>query len=117
MKVTWHDHCHLGRYLGEDGLYDQPRNVLNAVPGLELVEMERNRENAWCCGAGAGVSQSDEELALATAVERLKEAAATGAEAIVTACPWCERNFRDALAGCGENIKIYDIAEIARMAL
>ena len=117
MKVTWHDPCHIGRHLGEDGLYDAPRNVLQTIPGIEVIEMERNRENAYCCGAGAGVSQSDPDLALWTANERLQEAAATGAEALVTACPWCERNFRDALESYGGDMKILDIAELARRAL
>jgi len=117
MKVTYHDPCHLGRHLGDDGVYDPPRSVLQSLPGIELVEMARNRENTWCCGAGAGVSQADVELALWTAKERLKEAVATGATALVTACPWCERNFRDAVKEYGENIEIYDIAEIVRKAL
>ena len=117
MKVTYHDPCHLGRHLGENGVYDPPRDVLKSMPGIELVEMERNRENAWCCGAGAGVSQANPELALWTANERLKEAKATGAAALVTACPWCERNFKDAAKEYGENIEIYDIAEIACKAL
>jgi Fe-S oxidoreductase len=117
LKVTYHDPCHLGRHLGENGVYDAPRSVLKAVPGIELVEMERNRENAWCCGAGAGVSQANPELALWTAGERLKEAGATGASALVTACPWCIRNFKDAAKEYGEQIDIYDISEVACMAL
>lgn len=117
MKVTYHDPCHLGRHLGDNGVYDPPRNVLKGIPGIELVEMERNRENAWCCGAGAGVSQANADLALWTANERLKEARATGATALVTACPWCERNFKDAVKKYGEDIEIYDVAEIARKAL
>jgi Fe-S oxidoreductase len=117
LKVTYHDPCHLGRHLGDGGVYDAPRRVLQSLPGIELVEMERKRENAWCCGAGAGVSQADPELALWTANERLKEAKATGAAALVTACPWCERNFKDAVKEYGENIEIYDIAEIAAKAL
>ncbi|HJX12023.1 MAG TPA: (Fe-S)-binding protein [Dehalococcoidales bacterium] len=117
MKVTYHDPCHLGRHLGDDGIYDAPREVLKAVPGLELVEMERHRENAWCCGAGAGVSQANPEFALWTAGERLKEARATGAGALVTSCPWCERNFKDAAKEYGQDIEIYDIAEVACRAL
>ncbi len=117
MKVTYHDPCHLGRHLGDDGVYEPPREVLNSIPGVELVEMERNRENAWCCGAGGGVSQANPELALWTANERLKEARATGATALVTACPWCERSFNDAVKEYGAEIEIYDIAEIACMAL
>jgi Fe-S oxidoreductase len=117
MKVTYHDPCHLGRHLGDDGVYDAPRNVLQNIPGIKLVEMERNRENAWCCGAGAGVSQADAGLALWTANERLKEAKETGAVALVTACPWCERNFKDAAREYGADIRIYDIAEVACQAL
>ena len=117
MKVTYHDPCHLGRHLGEDGIYDPPRDVLKSLPGIELVEMERNRENAWCCGAGAGVSQANPELALWTANERLKEAKATGATALVTSCSWCERNLKDAVKEYGEAMEIYDIAELAYRAL
>jgi len=117
MKVTYHDPCHLGRHLGEDGIYDAPRNVLKSIPGIELAEMERNRENAWCCGAGAGVSQANPELALWTANERLKEAKATGATALATSCSWCERNFKDAVKEYGEDIEIYDISELAYRAL
>ena len=117
MKVTYHDPCHLGRHLGDNGVYEAPRDVLKSIPGIKLVEMERNKENAWCCGAGAGVSQANTDLALWTASERLKEARATGATALVTACPWCERNFKDAVKEYGEKIEIYDIAEIANKAL
>ncbi len=117
MKVTYHDPCHLGRHLSQAGVYEPPRNILRSIPGIELVEMERTRENAWCCGAGAGVSQANPELALWTANERLKEAKATGATALVTSCPWCERNFKDAARECGQQIQIYDVAEIARKAI
>jgi Fe-S oxidoreductase len=117
LKVTYHDPCHLGRHLGENGVYDAPRHILQSLPGIELVEMERHRENAWCCGAGAGVSQSNPEFALWTANERLQEALASGAAALVTSCPWCERNFKDAVKEFSLNIEIYDIAEIACRAL
>lgn len=117
LKVTYHDPCHLGRHLGDNGVYDAPRQILESVPGIELVEMERNRENAWCCGAGAGVSQANPELALWTAGERLREARATGASALISACPWCIRNFRDAATEHGIDFPIYDVAEVARMAL
>jgi Fe-S oxidoreductase len=117
MKVTYHDPCHLGRHMSDNGVYETPRDILKSIPGIELVEMERTRENAWCCGAGAGVSQANPDLALWTANERLKEAKATGATALVTACPWCERNFKDAVREYREDIEIYDIAEIACQAL
>jgi Fe-S oxidoreductase len=114
MKVTYHDPCHLGRYAG---IYDAPRDLLGSIPGIELVEMERNRERSWCCGAGGGVKQAYPELSLWAAGERIKEAKATGAAALVTACPWCERNFREAIKEYGESIEVYDIAEIAARAV
>jgi Fe-S oxidoreductase len=114
MKVTYHDPCHLGRYAG---IYDAPRNLLSHIPGIELVEMERNREHSWCCGAGGGVKQAYPEFSLWTAEERIKEAKATGATALVTACPWCEKNFKEAIKEYGEDIEVYDIAEIAARAL
>lgn len=117
MKVTYHDPCHLGRHMGAEAAYDIPRELLKVIPGIELVEMRRIRENAWCCGAGAGVSQANPDLSLWTANERLKEAKATGATALVTSCGWCEKNFKDAAAEYGSNIEIYDIAEIACKAL
>jgi Fe-S oxidoreductase len=133
LKVTWHDPCHLGRmgepYLpewegdkrqrlrcqsrtGKRGVYEEPRRVLEALPGLELREMERIREWSWCCGAGGGVIDAFPEFAAWTASERLQEALSTGAEALVTACPWCERVFRDAVAENDYNLKIFDLAEL-----
>jgi Fe-S oxidoreductase len=79
--------------------------------------MQRVRENSWCCGAGGGVSQANPEFALWTANERLKEAQSTGAAALVTSCPWCERNFKDAAKEYGVDMAIYDIAEVVRQAI
>lgn len=144
ITVTYHDPCHLGRlgepyevwegdwkkvlgqmYIadppkplrtGEKGVYDPPRKILKKIPGLKLVEMERIRENSWCCGAGGGALEAFENFAHRTALERIEEARATGAEALVTACPWCERNFKDALKESGEEFKIYDVVELVMEA-
>ncbi len=116
MRVTYHDPCHIGRHLAVP-LYDPPRNILRRVPGVQLIEMGRIRENAWCCGAGGGVSQANPELALWTANERLKEAEQTGAEAIVTSCPWCERNFKDAVKESGSRLQVFDVAEVVRQSV
>ena len=115
MKVTYHDPCHLGRHISP-GIYNPPRELLRSIPGLDLVEMERCRENAWCCGAGAGASQANSEFALWTANERLNEAKSTGAKALVTACPWCEKNFKDAARQYNQDMTIFDMVEIVRMA-
>lgn len=145
IRVTYHDPCHLGRrgepgvpwegeyrriephifapvpekpiQIGLKGCYDPPREILRAIPGVELVEMERIRELSWCCGAGAGVLEAYEELATETALDRIEEAKSTGAEALVTACPWCERNFKDTIAEKGESVKIYDVVELVHRAM
>jgi Fe-S oxidoreductase len=87
------------------------------VPGIQLVEMERIMEYSWCCGAGSGVKQTMNDLALWTASERIEEAKSVDSEAIITACPWCKRNFKDAITEAGDNLMVYDIVELVRQAL
>lgn len=91
-KVTYHDSCHLGRGCG---VYDSPRTILRSVPGLEMVEMERNQRWAWCCGGGGGVAEAYPELAQWNTEDRLREAKATGAELVLTSSALCERRFAD----------------------
>ena len=135
LKVTYHDPCMLGRlsepYVpwegeirsfglhvpekqwrrGEHGVYAPPRAVLNAIPGVETVEMVRNLEDSYCCGAGAGIASDVRDWASA---ERRREAKAVGAEAIVSCCPFC----REALEAQGENALPYlDLAELLAGAL
>jgi Fe-S oxidoreductase len=145
MTVTYHDPCHLGR-LGEDwihwegimstkpaerwryipertirkgmhGVYEPPRNLLSSIPGLQLREMTRIKEYTWCCGAGGGVADAYPEFSEWTALERLDEAKSTGAEALVTACPWCIRNFRDAGQSNGAALPVYDVVELVAQAV
>lgn len=123
-KVTYHDPCHLGRraadYIpGEPlmGVYDAPREILRRIPGLTFVEMERIKENAWCCGAGGGVYEAFPEHSQWTASQRIEEAAATGAEAIVSACPWCENNFAEAAAENESPLQVLDILNLVDKAL
>jgi Fe-S oxidoreductase len=142
MTVTYHDPCYLGR-LGEpwihwegkrvpgykfifdppkeyrrgtNGVYEPPREVLRSIPGVKLFEMDRIKEYAWCCGAGGGVNESNPEFSLWTAQDRVEEAESTGAEAIATACPWCERNFAQAIKECSSSLKVYDIVELVEKA-
>ena len=102
---------------GANGVYDTPRDVLRSIPGLRLVEMKRIKEYSWCCGAGAGVQEAYPDFATWTAGERMEEAKSTGAEALVTACPWCERNFNDAIKERGDGIKVYDVVELVQQAI
>lgn len=93
-KVTYHDPCYLGRYAG---IYDAPRQVLQAIPGLELVEMERNRKLSLCCGGGGGGLWMDVPPEERFAVMRIREAQETGANIIATACPYCISMLEDAV--------------------
>jgi heterodisulfide reductase subunit D len=92
-KVTYHDPCHLGRHMD---LYEIPREVILKVPGIELIEMKRNRKTAWCCGAGGGVKSQFPELAIEISKERIKEAIECGAEILTTSCPFCINNLMNA---------------------
>jgi heterodisulfide reductase subunit D len=98
--VTYHDPCHLGRHVG---VFDEPREVIKKVKNVELIEMPRNRDNAWCCGAGAGVKSAFKDWAIEISEDRVQEALdlnkSTGKkiEYLVTTCPFCERNLKDSL--------------------
>jgi len=98
-------------------VFDPPRNILKSIPGIEFKEMERIREYSWCCGSGGGVKAAYPELASFAAGERIEEAKSTGAEALVTACPFCRINLRDAITERNEKIKLYDVVELTLQAM
>jgi Fe-S oxidoreductase len=115
IKVTYHDPCFLGRHAGE---YEAPRQILKTIPGLELIEMARNRENAFCCGGGSGNFYTDffgggEN---SPARIRVREAAETGADVIAVACPACAVMLGEAVKdeGLAEKMAVKDVAEILR---
>ncbi len=110
-KVTYHDPCFLGRH---NGVYDEPRNILKSIPGLQFVEMRRNRENSYCCGGGGGRIWMEEPPKERPAVTRAKEAAKLNPDIIVTACPFCLMNLTDAVKVIGkdEEIEVKDLAEV-----
>jgi len=112
-KVTYHDPCELGR---EMKLYDQPRKILQAIPGVELVELERNREKTWCCGGGGGVKGVNFDLSIEIGKDTVKEALATGAKIIVSACPSCKTNINDAIKATGADLMAIDITELVAEA-
>jgi heterodisulfide reductase subunit D len=113
VNVTYHDPCHLGRHMD---LYEIPRKVISKIPGIEIVEMKRNRENAWCCGAGGGVKSQFPDLALEISKERIEEAIETGANILTTSCPFCIGNLGDVYREMGsdiqEKIKLIDILDL-----
>jgi Fe-S oxidoreductase len=102
----------LKRRRGTTGLYSQPRNLLNAIPGAQVVEMPRIRENAFCCAAGRGTKEAFPDLANSSAKLRLEEVREVGAEVLVSACPWCKNNFGQAVRENGDAVKVMDISEV-----
>ncbi|MHA1266727.1 MAG: (Fe-S)-binding protein [Candidatus Helarchaeota archaeon] len=120
-KVTYHDPCHLGRHIHltktKIGIFDDPREVLKAIPGVTLIEMLRTRENAWCCGAGGGVKAAFKDFALETAIERINEASSTDADILVSSCPFCRRNLIDAIQKSSNSIDFKDVVELLNQSL
>jgi Fe-S oxidoreductase len=106
-RVTYHDPCRLGRLAG---IYDPPRNLIRAMPGVELVEMPRSRENGVCCGTTGWMNCSS--CSKQIQMERLQEALSTGSDTLVTACPKCQIHFRCAKAAFDLGIRIEDLYDM-----
>lgn len=137
-KVTYHDPCHTGRHLNKfqvdktgeqlwegayvdvseaDCLYDQPREVLKAIPGVELVEMERIRANSFCCGGGGGVMTGYGDWAAKNASLRIEEGMETGADKMVSICPFCHYNLNEGAKRIGSSMKLHDLTELVDQVL
>ena len=110
-KITFHDSCYLGRY---NEVYDAPRDILKAIPGVILLEMERNRENAMCCGAGGGLMWMEEHVGNRINVARTEQALAVGPSMISAGCPYCLTMLSDGTKAkeVEESVGTYDVAEI-----
>lgn len=145
LKATYHDPCHLGRLsepykswngkqitvlntmvvpdsrrqvrFGNGGLYEAPRRLLQRIEGLQLVEMERNRQFAYCCGAAAGVAQAYPEMAQKAAVNRLREAQKTGASCVVTACAGCQCHLAATAAAHAIDIEVRGVFDLLATSL
>jgi len=144
QKVTYHDPCYLGRQseptpewkgeekialgvmtytepprpvnFGTNGVFEAPREILGAVPGLDFIEMQRVREYAYCCGGGGGAPEAYPELARTAAEHRLEEARSTGAETLVTACASCMGQLAGAQNGQDEAVarmRVVDVIDLA----
>ncbi|WP_405306847.1 (Fe-S)-binding protein [Methanobrevibacter sp.] len=100
LDVTYHDSCHLGRHCD---VFDEPRNVIENV--ANLVEMENNRENSLCCGAGGGVKSAYPEIASQMAQSRIAQAKETGCKTLVTSCPFCKLNLEN------DELEVLDLTE------
>jgi heterodisulfide reductase subunit D len=114
LKIAYHDPCHLGRGLG---VYEPGREILKSIPGVEVLELPRNRKNSWCCGSGGGVKSAYPDLALWTAQQRLDEVEYVGAKNVAAPCPFCIRNLGDAAKELNRGIEVLDVMEILQRAL
>nr|WP_228409507.1 (Fe-S)-binding protein [Radiobacillus deserti] len=115
-RITYHDSCYLGRY---NNIYDQPRNILRAIKGVEVVEMDRNRENGMCCGAGGGMMWMEETAGKRVNIARTEQALEVHPTIISSACPFCLTMLEDGTKSkeVEEAVRARDIAEILEEAV
>jgi Fe-S oxidoreductase/nitrate reductase gamma subunit len=113
-SITFHDPCYLGRY---NGVYDAPREILHAIPGLKLKELERSREKGLCCGAGGGRMWMEEKLGSRINQTRMKEIAAAGTGRVGVSCPFCMVMIGNAKEEIGASTRPFDVLELAREAM
>lgn len=114
LKVTYHDPCDLGRGAR---VFDEPREVIRSIPGVEFVELPRNRENCQCCGGGGNLEMVDAELAAGIAGQKIEEVLSTGAQAVVTSCQQCVRTLTTYVRRNKIAIEVMDITELVHRAL
>jgi heterodisulfide reductase subunit D len=114
MAVTYHDPCDLGR---KSEVYAAPRNVMAKIPGLTLIEMDENREDAHCCGGGGNLESHNADLSSQVAQRRVQQAAATGARVLVSACQQCERTLSNAARASRTRIRVMDVGEVVLKAM
>ncbi|MFM2175495.1 MAG: hypothetical protein RLZZ527_571, partial [Actinomycetota bacterium] len=106
-KLTYHDPCYLGRH---NQIYEPPRELLEST-GVELVEMPRNKERSFCCGAGGGRMWMEEKLGTRINLNRVDEAIATGAEEVAVGCPFCRVMVSDGVTGRSAGVEVLDVAQ------
>lgn len=109
ITITYHDSCTMGRWLG---IYEAPRTLLKHIYGVALVEMPRNRSNAYCCGAGGLIRYDYADISDCAGTERFQEAEATGADVLMTSCPACLVQFQQTRSKLKSRMKIMDITQI-----
>ncbi|MGD1999604.1 MAG: (Fe-S)-binding protein [Desulfobacterales bacterium] len=112
--VTFHDPCHLGRATGG---FDAPRMIIDAIPGLKLVEMQRNREYSRCCGAGGGLKAGYPDIQNKMAQRRVREAEETGAEYLVSCCPFCFQGLNVGVNAVESQLMMKDMSSLVAESL
>ena len=117
-RITYHDPCDLGRACK---ILEEPRNILRSIPGIDYVEMKRNRLDARCCGGGGGMQATNPDLAIKMAAARVQDAFAVNAEILVSGCPACKDNLRKGMQSIPKTerrkLKIMDMGEVVSSAL
>jgi Fe-S oxidoreductase len=114
QPVTYHDPCDLGR---TSGIYEAPRRIIQAIPGIEFLEMEENREMALCCGGGGDAEMADAELTAAVGQRRIRQVQDTGARVVVSACQQCVRTLAEAARRNRIRVRAMDITELVWRAM
>ena len=109
QPVTYHDPCDLGR---TSGIYDEPRRIIQAIPGIQFVEMSENREMALCCGGGGDAEMADAQLTAAVGKRRIQQAQETGAKVVISACQQCNRTLAEAARKNRIRVRAMDITEV-----
>lgn len=115
-RITYHDSCYLGRY---NEVYDPPREILRSIPGVEVIEMDRNRENGMCCGAGGGLMWTEEDTGSRINVTRTEQALSVKPSVIGSACPYCLTMMSDGTKAkeVEEEVATLDIVEILERSI
>jgi Fe-S oxidoreductase len=116
IKVAYHDPCYLGRH---NDIYDEPRQVLRSILGLELIEFPDNRENGVCCGGGGGGLWKGSETTESLSDLRVRQAIEAGANVLAVACPYCMINFEDSIKTAGKQdvIEVKDVTKLVEEAM
>lgn len=115
-RVVYHDSCYIGRY---NGIYDAPRNILAAIPGVDLIEMERNKEDSMCCGAGGGRMWMEEREGVRVNVKRVEQALDGRPSVIGSNCPYCLTMMGDGIKHFDkeDDVRALDLAELVEMSM